>query len=412
MPGPGMEFIGEEEKRQLLEVIESGYLFRYGSPDNPAFKAKVYQLEQEVARLVGVRYGVAVNSGTTALSVALGGLGIGPGDEVIVPGYTFIASMSSIIYARAIPILAEVDKTLDLDPADVRRKITPRTKAILVVHMLGNPARMDELRAIADEHNLLLIEDCAQAFGATYHGKAVGSIGHAGTFSFNIFKTITAGDGGMVVTDDEPAYRRFFGLHDQGHSPLRMGVEVGQRPFVGLDFRMTELTAAVLLGQLSKLDMLLSHLRANKARFKAAICDIPGLDFRVIPDPEGELATLLTVFLPSEQIARAVAKELKTRVVADSGWHVYSNMEQILEKRTITAEGCPFTCPLYRGPEPKYWKGMLPQTDDLVSRAINIGIGVADPGLGSAFGISAREGFAEVDARAEEFRRVAGKYLA
>ena len=172
MPGPGMELIGEEEKQALLEVIEAGYLFRYGSPDDPAFKARVYQLEQDVARLVGVRYGVAVNSGTTALLVALSGLGVGPGDEVIVPGYTFIASMSSVIYARAVPVLAEVDRTLNLDPEDVRRKITPRTRAILAVHMLGNPARMDELTAIAGERDLLLIEDCAQAFRRDLPGPA------------------------------------------------------------------------------------------------------------------------------------------------------------------------------------------------------------------------------------------------
>ncbi len=411
MPGPGMELIGEEEKRELLEVIESGYLFRYGSADNPAFKAKVYQLEQDVANLVGVPYAVAVNSGTTALLVALGGLGVGPGDEVIVPGYTFIASMSSIIYARAIPILAEVDKTLNLDPEDVRRKITPRTKAIMVVHMLGNPARMDELKAIADEHNLLLIEDTAQAFGASYKGKMLGTIGDAGTYSFNIFKTITAGDGGMVVTADEAAYKRFFGFHDQGHSPNRMGVEVGNRAFVGLDFRMTELTAAVLLAQLRKLDVISGRLHANKDRFKAAIADIEGVDFRELPDPQGECATLLTVFLPTEEIARKVAGELGTRVVADSGWHVYSNMEQILEKRTITSEGCPFTCPYYKGPEPRYYKGMLPQTDDLVARAINISIGVSDGGLGSAFGVTMNDGFPEVDARAEQFRAAAEKYL-
>jgi len=411
MPGPGMELIGEEEKRELLEVLESGYLFRYGSPDNPAFKAKVYQLEQEVAKLAGVRYGVAVNSGTSALLVALSGLGVGPGDEVIVPGYTFIASMSSIIYARAIPILAEVDRTLNLDPQDVRCKITPRTKAIMAVHMLGNPARLDELKAIADEQGVLLIEDCAQAFGAKYKGRWVGSIGHAGTYSFNIFKTITAGDGGMVVTHDETAYRRFFGFHDQGHAPLRTGVEVGRRPFVGLDFRMTELTAAVLLAQLRKLDAIRAHLHANKRRFKEGIADLPGLAFREITDPEGECATLLTVILPTEEVARKMAKALGTKVVADSGWHVYANMEQILEKRTITSEGCPFTCPYYKGPEIKYWKGMLPQTDDLLSRAINISVGVSDPGLGSAFGVTMRDGFDMVDARAAEFRKVAQQYL-
>ena len=261
-----MELIGEEEKRELLEVIESGYLFRYGSPDNPAFKAKVYQLEQQVARLVGASYAVAVNSGTSALLAALSGLGVGPGDEVIIPGYTFIASISSIIYARAIPILAEVDRTLNLDPQDVRRKITPRTKAILPVHMLGIPARMDELKAIASEHGLLLLEDCAQAFGARYKGKGVGSIGDAGIFSFNIYKT-------------------------------------------------------------------------------------------------------------------------------------------------ITAEGCPFTCPYYKGGQVDYRKGMLPQTDDLLSRAINISIGVSDPGLGSAFGVTIHDNDNTIDDCAELFHRTAKEYL-
>ena len=411
MPGPGMELIGEEEKREILDVLESGYLFRYGSQDNPDFKAKVYKLEQQVANLIGVPYSVAVNSGTSALLVALSGLGVGPGDEVIVPGYTFIASFSSVSYARAIPILAEVDRTLNLDPEDVRRKITPRTKAILAVHMLGNPARMDALKAIADEHDLLLIEDCAQAFGARYQGRMLGSIGQAGIYSFNIFKTITAGDGGMVVTKDEGAYRKFFGVHDQGHSPLRLGVEVGQRPFVGQDFRMTELAAAVLLAQLDKLDQILNHLRGNKRRLKDAIVGLPGLEFREITDPQGECATLLTVFLPNEEIARKVAEELNTKVVADSGWHVYSNMEQILEKRTITPEGCPFTCPYYKGGEVKYWRGMLPQTDALLTRAINISVGVSDPGLGSAFGVTMRDGSDSVDACAAEFRRVAAKYL-
>jgi len=406
-----MELIGEEEKKEILEVLEAGYLYRYGSTDDPRFKAKVVKLEQEVARGVGVPHAVAVNSGTSALLVALIGLGVGPGDEVIVPGYTFIASISSIIYARAVPILAEVDRTLNLDPADVKRKITPRTKAIMAVHMLGNPARLDELKAIANEYNLLLIEDCAQAFGARYKGRAVGSMGNAGTYSFNVYKTITAGDGGMVVTRDEQAYRRFFGLQDQGHSPLRAGVEIGRRAFVGLDFRMTELTAAVLLAQLNKLGTILERLHANKNRFKRAISELPGLEFREITDVEGECATLLTVFLPSEEIARSLAKDLGTRVVAESGWHVYSNMEQILEKRTPIETGCPFHCPLYTGPEQRYWKGMLPQTDALLARAINIGIGVRDPGLGSEFGVTVRDEFDVVDARAAQFLRAARKYL-
>ena len=216
MPGPGMELIGEEEKREVLEVLESGYFFRYGRADDPAFKAKVHKLEQAVAQIAGVNYGVAVNSGTTALLVALGGLGVGPGDEVIVPGYTFIASLSSIIYARAVPILAEVDRTLNLDPADVRRKITERTRAIMVVHMLGNPARLDELKSIATEHNLLLIEDCAQACGARYKGRRVGSIGQAGTYSFKICEAIPPERVDAFVRDLKASFRVASEVTDTG----------------------------------------------------------------------------------------------------------------------------------------------------------------------------------------------------
>src|SRR5262249_29359745 len=186
MPGPGMDLIGEEEIQEVLEVLRGGYLFRYGislgAEVDPRFKGKVYQVEREIADYCGVRYAVAVNSGTSALLTALAGLGIGPGDEVIVPGYTFIASLSSIIYSRAIPVLAGVTQPSNLDPNNVRAKSTPRTKAIMVAHMMANPARLDELKAIADEYKLLLIEDCAQAFGATYKGRPVGSIGHAGAF--------------------------------------------------------------------------------------------------------------------------------------------------------------------------------------------------------------------------------------
>ncbi len=412
-----MELIGEEEIQEVLEVLRGGYLFRYGislgSEVDPRFKAKVYQVEREIASYCGLRYAVAVNSGTSALLTALAGLGIGPGDEVIAPGYTFIASLSSIVHSRAVPVLAEVDRTFNLAPEDVKAKITPRTKAIMAVHMMGNPARLDELKAIADEHGLVLIEDCCQAFGATYKGRPVGSIGKAGAFSFNVYKTITSGDGGMVVTDDEQVYERSFAFHDQGHSPLRTGVEIGQRPFIGLDFRFTELQAAVLLAQFRKLPWIVAHLRANKRRYKEIIADLPGLEFREITDPEGDCATMLTVILPSEELARMIAGDLGTKVAADAGWHVYANMEQILEQRTVTAEKCPFTCSPYtaRGGNMQYFKGMLPRTDALLARSLNISIGVSDPGLSSAFGVTMRDGLDVVEQRAMRFREVARRYL-
>jgi dTDP-4-amino-4,6-dideoxygalactose transaminase len=413
-----MEWVGEEELKEVTEVLKSGYLYRYGvlvgDRIDPRFKGKVLQCEKEITALLQVRYGVALNSGTSALLTALAGLGIGPGDEVIVPGFTFIASIAAIVYARAVPVLAEIDETFNLDPADVAAKITPYTKAIMAVHMMGNPARLNELKAIADKHKIHLIEDCAQAFGATYHGRPVGSIGTVGACSFNVYKTITSGDGGITVTNDEKIYKRCFAFHDQGHSPLRQGVEIGERPFFGLDFRFTEVQAAILIAQLRKLPRMLNHLRTNKKRYKSLISGIPGLKFRVLPDPEGEIATMLSVILPTAEIAEKMAKELGTRVVSHAGWHVYNNMEQLLEQRTVTSVQCPFVCEKLHGGSQKpvkYWKGMLPQTDAILGRSLNISIGVRDPGLCSGFGITINEDLNDVEKSAATFRKVAEKYL-
>jgi dTDP-4-amino-4,6-dideoxygalactose transaminase len=411
MSGPGLNLVGQEEIDEVLDVLRSGFLYRYGPDTDPAFKAKVRALEDRVASRLGTRFAVAVNSGTSALSVILAGLAIGAGDEVIVPGFTYIASISAIVYAGALPVLAEIDDTLNLDPADVEARITPRTRAIMAVHMLGNPAHLEELGDVARRHNVALIEDCAQAFGATYNGKALGSFGIAGGLSFNAYKTITAGDGGMVVTDDEALYKRCFAMHDQGHSPRRNGVEIGSRPFLGLDFRMTELSAAVLLAQLHKVDVILERLRINKRLFKSLIADVPGLSFRMLPDPEGDLATHLVVMFPDESVARAVTHDLGSRVLAESGWHIYSQMEHLLSERTASMKGPPFHDRVGGHSADRYWPGMLPQTDSLVRRAMSIGIGVSDPNLGSNFGVTIRDGEAAVRERANQFRAAALRHL-
>ena len=400
MPGPGMELIGEEEKKELMEVIESGYLYRYGNISDPKFKAKVWNLEREFANKIGSKYALAVSSGTTALLTALWSLGIGPGDEVIVPGYTFIASITSIIFSRAIPILAEVDKTLTLDPLDVIKKITPKTKAIMLVHMLGNPGHLNEMMKIAEDNNLLLIEDCAQAMGAKFGGKSVGTFGKMGTFSLNVYKTISAGDGGMIVTDDEDLYKRAFAIHDQGHLPLRYGVEQGKRSVLGLNFRMNELTAAVAKAQLNKLDYIRNKLHENKTRLKSIISTNKDIEFRHILDNDGDVGTLLTFFMPTTESAEKLAKKLGSTTISHSGWHVYNNMEHFLQKMTVTDEGCPFTCPYYNS-EIEYKKGMLPQTDELLNRAINVSVGVVDAGLGSAFGIQITSTKEEIQEKGE-----------
>jgi dTDP-4-amino-4,6-dideoxygalactose transaminase len=408
MPGPGFYWIGKEEEEEVLDVIRSKYLFRYGDEKDPIFKKKVYTLEQEVNDKFGSKYSLAVSSGTSALFVAMSAARIGPGDEVIVPGYTFIASISSIIACGAVPVLAEVDESLTLDPVDVEKRITPRTKAILAVHMLGNPCDIDALSAIAKKHNLLFIEDTAQAFGGTYKGKYLGTYGTLGTYSFNIFKTINAGDGGMVVTDDEDLYTTCFAFHDQGHLPNRTGVEVGNRSVIGWNFRMTELTAAFLLAQFRKLDRLKAELKRVKTRYKDKIKDVPGISFRKIGDP-GECHTLLTVFLPTIEIADKVCADLGTKTISHSGWHVYSNMEQILGKKQLTA-GPPFRSTEFPT-DVEYSKGMLPQTDDLVARAVNISVGVIDAGLSSGFGVNPLSTDEEIDAKADLFIKTVKKYV-
>jgi dTDP-4-amino-4,6-dideoxygalactose transaminase len=393
MPGPGFYWMGDEERREVEDVLSSGYLFRYGRLDDPAFKAKTYTLEREFARRCGVPYCVASSSGTSSLLMALHAIGLRPGDEVIVPAYTFVASYSAVIFAGGVPALAEIDESLTLDPADVERRITTRTRAIMPVHMLGNPCDMDALTAIASRHGLPIVEDACQANGASYRGRPIGTFGEAGAFSLNIFKTISAGDGGLLVTRDRDLFERAFAFHDQGHTPDRAGVEVGQRVTLGLNFRMTELTAAVALAQLRKLDALLSVLRRNKRTLREAIGEVPGMAWRRLPDPDGECATLLTAVFDSPEHAAAVAAHLGVTTVADSGWHVYSNMEHVL--RFLREQGRPHA------------RGAYPRTDDILSRAVNLSVGVVDRGLGAGFGIDVRSTDEDITRAAARFREAA-----
>jgi dTDP-4-amino-4,6-dideoxygalactose transaminase len=328
-----------------------------------------------------------------------------------VPGFTYVASISSIVYTGATPVLAEIDDTFDLDPVDVEARITPRTAAILVVHMLGGPARLTELKAIADKHGIPLIEDCAQAFGASYHGTGVGGLGTIGTYSFNEFKTITCGDGGMIVTDDEALYERCFAMHDQGHAPYRLESRYAPRPFLGMNFRMTELSAAVLLAQVRKLDLIRSHLRANKAIVKDMLEEVPAIGYRTLTDPAGDLATHLVVTLPTQDVARNVAAEVGALPLSESGWHTYSKMNHLLEKRTVTGKGCPFDCTDAKHSHGEYRAGMLPQTDALLDRSISIGIGVRDANL-APFGLRMRDGPAEAAAIGATFRDAVIKHRA
>lgn len=390
MPGPGAYWFGKEETDAVMEVMQSGYLFRYGSENDPKFLHKVSTLEKEFAKYCETNFALATTSGTSALLVSLIALGLKPGDEVIVPAYTFVATYSTCIFAGLVPVLTEIDESLSLDPEDIENKITSKTKAIIPVHMLGNPCNMDRIMEIARKHNLLVLEDSCQAGGASYKGKKVGTIGHMGAFSLNIFKTINSGDGGLVVTNDQKLYETAFGVHDQGHKPNRFGVEVGERSVLGLNFRMNETTAAVALAQLNKLDKIVTTLREKRNKFKELISEARGFKFRLLNDPDGDAGTLCTVIFDTKEQAAKVSKTLGSRTIdVGGGWHVYANMEHVL--RHLKEIGQPHT------------KGAYPKTDDILSRAMNISVGVVDAGLGAGWGININSTDAEIEAAAEQF---------
>ncbi len=327
MPGPGAFLVGEEERREVEEILESGYLSRYGSLDNPNFKRKVAKLEEQFAKIVGVKHCLALNGATSAIMASLAALKIKPGAEIIMPGYTYIATMSAVIAVGGKPILAEIDESLTLDPTDVEKKITSKTQGVIPVHMLGNPCDMDRIMRIAREHQLFVLEDGCQALGAHYKGRSVGSFGDMGAFSLNINKTITAGDGGLATTNSRSLYERAFGFHDQGHIPSLLGVEFGTRTVMGINLKLNELTGAFAIGQLKKLDKILQTLKVKKTQFKNALMAgcIQNMEFRKINDPD-ECHTILTVLFADAATAQRVAKALNTITVFDSGWHVYNNM--------------------------------------------------------------------------------------
>ena len=390
MPGPGAYWFGKEEMDSVMEVMQTGYLFRYGSESDPKFLHKVSSLEKKFAQYNEADYALATSSGTSSLLVSLIALGLKAGDEIIVPAYTFVATYSACIFAGCVPVLAEIDESLSLDPNDIEHRITSRTKAIIPVHMLGNPCNMDKITEIARKHNLFVLEDCCQAAGASYKGKKVGTIGDMGAFSLNLFKTINSGDGGLVVTNNERFYQTAFGVHDQGHKQNRFGVEVGARSILGLNFRMNEITGAVAIAQLRKLDNIVQTLREKRSRLKKLISAASGFKFRVLNDPQGgDTGSLCTIIFDMREQAVKVSKALGSKTLDESGWHVYANMEHVL--RFLEEAGQPHT------------KGSYPRTDDILSRAMNISVGVVDGGLGAGWGININSTDEEIESAANQF---------
>ena len=374
---PGGNAIGVEEEEAVLEVIRSRRLFRYYGPQPGPSKAAA--LEAAFAAQMGARKAIAVTSGTAALMCGLAGVAVGPGDEVIVPAYTWIASASSVVMCGGVPILAEVDDSLTLDPADVARKISPRTKAIMPVHMRGAPAAMDELLALADQHGLQVVEDVAQAVGGSYHGRRLGSLGDVGCFSLQFNKIITCGEGGLVITSNDEIYKRAVMYHDT-IGGLRNNIPAPEI-MLGMNFRMPELSAAVALVQLDRLAGLIEAMRERKRRLKAGMADClrhAGGCFRTLNDPEGDTAIALIFFMPTPEQAAWVQRALRAENIgADRmyqpdvvDYHVYAHWGPILEQRTWSPQGGP-----WRWSSPvEYRTDMCPRTLDLLERAVHLDV--------------------------------------
>jgi 8-amino-3,8-dideoxy-alpha-D-manno-octulosonate transaminase len=339
---PGFELFGEEERKEVNDVLETGILMRYGfdGPRKGIWKAK--ELEKAITEVFGCQYAQLSSSGTAALTTAMAALGIGAGDEVIMPAFTFVASFEAVLSVGAIPVLADIDETLTLKPDAVRAAITAKTKCIMPVHMCGSPADVGALQEICREHKLILLEDACQSIGAKYKGKSLGTIGDAGTFSFDFVKTITCAEGGVVMTNREDIYIKSDGYTDHGHD--HKGVDRGAdlHPFIGYNYRISELHAAVGLAQIRKLDTFLAMQKKNCSALRAQLATVPGISFRAVPEGGEDSCTFLSWFLPTEEITKAVVAEMKDQGILPgnfywyvNNWHYISKWDHLKQATTL-----------------------------------------------------------------------------
>ncbi|WP_166964096.1 DegT/DnrJ/EryC1/StrS family aminotransferase [Yeosuana marina] len=321
---PGFELFGETERNEVNDVLKSGVLMRYGFDGmrNGHWKAK--DLEMELQNQFEVKYAQLVSSGTAAVSMSLAIAGVGAGNEVIMPCFTFVASFEAIMMLGAIPILVDIDDTLTLDIEEVKKAITPKTKAIMPVHMCGSMANLQALKTICDDHNLVLVEDACQAIGGTYQGKALGSYGDVGSFSFDFVKTITCGEGGAIITNNDK-YAQFADHYsDHGHDHVGNDRGAETHPFLGYNFRISELNAAVGLAQVRRLNDFIAIQKKHYTILRDALSDIPEVVFRTVPEGGEENYSFLNFFLPNLEVTQVVSKAFKEEGI-DGCFHYYNN---------------------------------------------------------------------------------------
>jgi len=360
--------------------LRGPHLFRYYGPG----PGQVERAEKYFARMIGVRHALGMNSCTSALIAALRALGIGAGDEVIVPAYTFFATPASVVVCNAIPVICEVDDSLGLDPDAAERLITRRTRAILPVHMRGAPAAMDAIMDLANHKGLPVVEDVAQACGGSFRGRRLGAIGTIGCFSFDYAKLAVSGEGGFLTTDDDYLFMRAQSWHDTAACwrPDRYGPErVRGELFCGENYRMSELQGAVALVQMQKLDGLIRRLRRNNEKIRQAIEDFPGIAFRRIPDPSGDVGNYLIFFVPTARIKSRIVAALRAEGVPAAGpyspeqrdWHVYAHWDHILRRSAVARDGLPWSA-VPRDELPRYSRRMCPRTLSLLGRAVSVAV--------------------------------------
>ena len=377
----GAELFGKEELKEVMDVMQTGILMKYGFDKERKGVFKVQQFEQEYAKYLGAGYALGVTSGSAALKIALAALDVGPGDEVIVPPFTFIATYEAVLEVGAIPIVGDIDESLNLDPDSIEKRISPYTKAVIPVHMCGAASRIDKIVEIAKKHKLKVLEDNAQSAGGSFRGKKLGTFGDAGILSFDYYKTMTTGEGGMVLTNSRELFLRADWYHDHGHDHNpKIPRALEGRFILGFNFRMNELQGALGLAQLRKLDTIIAEQRKNKAAVRNALSGVPGIQFRNNPDSEGDTATFIGFSLPSAAITKKFQKAMSENGVDliyfyENFWHYLPNWEHFIAKCTACSAKYPFADPSYKG-KAQYGREMYPKAEEILPRTLFMGIPV------------------------------------
>jgi 8-amino-3,8-dideoxy-alpha-D-manno-octulosonate transaminase len=373
---PGAYWLDQEEENAVLDVLRNGSLFRYYGLNAPT---KVDGYEATARDFYEVKYALGVNSGTGALMTAMTALGVGPGTEVILPAFLWVATVGVVVQLNAIPVLCEVDDSLNMNPADLEKKITPRTKLIVPIHMAGAPCDMEAIMAVARKHNLAVLEDCAQCNGGEIKGKKVGTFGTMGIFSLQLNKNMTCGEGGLIITNDEKLFTRAFSAHDMGLIRVggRLAAPEPEAVLWGQGRRMTELCGAVAGVQLKKLPKILANMRGSKKRIKGML---QGLTFRKIHDETGDTGPFLILILKDEAGAKKAVEQMKEQGLhnafrlADYGLHIYYNIPSLVNKIPVSPAGNPWNLQENISSNWTYNKGTCPASDALFARSILIPI--------------------------------------